>query len=56
VADMRGRPCIPRPNRDASGLREHVIIAIGYLAKLGDRFGELRRSAAYRIAVPWSAL
>ena len=30
------RPRIPRPNSDASSLSEHVIIAIGYPAKLGD--------------------
>jgi hypothetical protein len=38
---MRRRPGKPRTGCDASGLGEHVIMTIGYLAKLGDGLGQV---------------
>jgi hypothetical protein len=55
MADVRRRAGVT--SSDASGLGQDVVAAIGDLAQLLDGFiKELRRSAAYRMAVPWTAL
>jgi hypothetical protein len=40
MANVSGGPGVPGARGDAGGLGEHLIMIIGYLAKLGNRLGE----------------
>jgi hypothetical protein len=58
MPDVSGGPGIPKPGGYAGSLSKDVVAAIGDLTQLLNALiqSRLRRSAAYRMAVPWRAL
>ena len=56
IAELGGRAGVPRPGRNTANLGQDGITAVGDLAELRDRLGEVTFSAACRMAVPWRPL